>query len=151
MAISDAYATLAEYKARVNKTVTGDNTEITAVLVAVSRLLDKEVERFFTKDAADIVRVYDGNGGRRLYIDDLSATPTSVKADLNGDYDYADSDETLTVNTHYWVGPPNADKGPEPRPFTFLEIRPDNSVLSKWPDQLRAVEPREIAHARAVV
>lgn len=162
-AVTDAYATAAEYKARVGQSGSGSDTEIAAILAAVSRLLDQRTERFFTVDASDVVRLYDGSkavprtanaedlglfsrsvasssDGTRLYIDDLSASPTSVKVDLNADYDYSDDNETLTEGTHFWCGPANADKGPEPKPYRFLDIVPGNGRLARWPDQLRSVQ-----------
>ena len=63
-----------------------------------------------------------------------------VKVDLNGDYDFVDADESLTLNTHYWLVPANADKEAEPAPWTRLEVVPDNTVLGIWPDQKRAVQ-----------
>jgi len=111
------------------------------VLAAVSRLMDRECGRHFTKDAAVVARLYDGNGCAVLRVDDIAATAgLIVKVDLNGDYDFADADETLTINTHYWLAPANADKEAEAEPWTRLEIVPDNAVISIWPAQQRAVQ-----------
>jgi hypothetical protein len=141
-AVTDPYAAAADYLTRCDKTDTGDNTEITAQLTAVSRVIDKACGRFFTVDAAAVARTYDGNGSSLLWLpDDISSTTALVvKADLNADYDYADSNETLTINTHFWVGPQNADKGAEVWPWEFLEIVPGNSVISAWPKQRRSVQ-----------
>lgn len=85
------------------------------------------------------VRVYDGNGKARVWLPDDIATTTGllVKADLNGDYDYTDSDETLTVDTHFWAGPWNSAPT---RPYEFLELIPTNSVATSWPNQRRAIQ-----------
>lgn len=139
-AITDAYAIAGEYRARVGKSDTAADALLDEVLVGVSRRIDRECGRFFTKDATAVARVYDGNGLTRLYVDDLSAAPTAVKVDRNADYDYADADETLTEGIHFWIGPLNADKGPEVRPYRYLDIVPGNSVLTYWPDQTRAVQ-----------
>jgi hypothetical protein len=140
--ITDAYATAAEYRDRTTKTDTGDDAGvITPLLAAVSRLIDRETGRFFTKDAAAVARVYEGGGLTRLYIDDVATVSgLVVKVDLNGDYDYADTDETLTKDTHFWIGPVNAEDGSEPKPYRYLDIVPNNGRLSVWPAQLRAVE-----------
>lgn len=63
-----------------------------------------------------------------------------MKCDLNGDYDVADSGETLAVNTHFWPGPYNALNGSEPKPYEWLELIPSNSAVTVWPRQIRALE-----------
>lgn len=63
-----------------------------------------------------------------------------MKCDLNGDYDVADSGETLAVNTHFWVGPYSAQSGSEPKPYSWLELIPNNSTVTMWPKQRRAIE-----------
>lgn len=86
-------------------------------------------------------RLYHGNGRDRLRVDDIaSATGLIVKADLNADYLFTGADETLTRDTHFWLDPANADKEAEPKPWTHLEIVPDNAVLSLFPAQKRAVQ-----------
>ena len=141
MAVTDAYASAAEYRDRVEKSATGDDTPILVQLTAVSRYLDRRLGRFFTQDAEAVARTLDGNGEARLWVPDIATiTGLLVKVDLDADYDFDDSDETLTINTHFWVGPANADKGPEPNPYLYLQIVPNNGRLSKWPDQLRSVE-----------
>jgi len=141
MAITDSYCTAVEYRARTTKTDSGDDATILAQLTAASRLLDRECERFFGIDASVVARLYTGNGLTRLYVDDLATlTGLVVKADLNGDYDYADSNETLTIGTHFWAGPSNSGLGSEPEPWRYLDIVPGNAVLRVWPSQLRAVE-----------
>jgi hypothetical protein len=141
MAITDPYATVEEYKARIGKSSAGDDEALLEILKAISRLIDRECGRFFGQDAAVVVRLYDGNGQSRLYIDDVvTTTALVVKVDLDGDYDFDGADETLTVGTHFWLGPANADKGPEAMPFRYLEIVPNNGWLSLWPTQARAVQ-----------
>lgn len=88
-----------------------------------------------------MTRVYDGSGCDRLRVDDIaSATGLAVKVDLNGDYLFTGSNETLTRDTHYWLAPANAALEPEAKPWTHLEIVPDNAVLSIFPAQKRAVQ-----------
>jgi hypothetical protein len=140
--VFDAYATAEEFRQRTSK---GDATEddvILSQLVTVSRFLDLRLRRFFTQDAAAVVRTFDGNGEALLWLPADIATTTGliVKVDLNEDYDVTDAGETLTINTHFWVGPADADKGPEPRPYEYLEVVPDNGLFDVWPDQKRAVQ-----------
>jgi hypothetical protein len=140
-AISDAYASCEEYRARVDQSdATGDDV-LLSQLSAVTQYLKGRLGRFFTRDAAVVVRTFDGNGLIRLYVPDIAtATGLIVKVDLDGDFDFDNADETLTLNTHFWVGPANADKGPEVWPFQYLEIIPGNGRLGVWPEQARAVQ-----------
>lgn len=141
MAVTDAYATAAEYRARVTKSDTGDDATILTQLTGASRLLERECGRFFNQDASVVVRLYDGNGLTRIHIDDLSTTTgLVVKVDLNGDFDFADSNETLTVDTHFKVGPVNAGLGAEPEPYRYLDIVPGNAILGAWPSQKWALQ-----------
>jgi hypothetical protein len=140
-AVTDPYVTAAEYKARVSKTGADDDIEITAQLLTVSRFLDLRLGRFFTQDAAVVTRIYDGNGETCLWLPDDIATSTGlvVKVDLDGDYSFAD-ETALTLDTDFWLGPPNADKGPEPFPWEILQVNPNSGQLSEWPDQARAIQ-----------
>jgi len=144
LAAGDSYATAGDYGSHVDKTATDDDVDLAFQLNAVSRFIDRRVRRRdgFNKTAAAEARIYDGNGKSLLWLPDDIATVTGliVKTDLNGDYDYVDANETLTINTHFWPGPYNADKGSEPKPYEWLELRPDNSVVTSWPLQRRALE-----------
>lgn len=141
MAVTDAYATAAEYRAELSKSTTTDDAQILVGLTAISRYIDKRLGRFFTKDASDVARVYMprstgvpvrndwaesenpwryGGLARQLYIDDLSAAPTTIKIDQ--DRDGVFSDETALASTEYELLPRNADKGSEPMPFTCIEL-----------------------------
>lgn len=141
MAVTDAYATAAEYRGNVNKTATDDDVEILRQLTTVSRFLDLRLRRFFTKDAAVVTRTYDGNGETKLWLPDdiASSTGLVVTVDTDGDYSFAD-ETALTLNTDFWLSPPNADKGPEAFPWECLEVVPTSGVISVWPDQLRSVQ-----------
>jgi hypothetical protein len=133
LAVTDAYADAAEYRARVTKTDTADDPTILVQLKAVSRYLDRKMGRFFTIDSAAVARVYDGSQSSKLFVDDIGdKTGIAVKVDMTGDGDFVDSGETLTENTHYIVGPRNAALGPEPEPYTYLELMPSNGLLTSW-------------------
>lgn len=141
MAVTDAYALAADYRARIDKADIADDTVIDAQLTAVSRIIDQRCRRFFTQDAVPVARLFDGNGKARVYVADIATTTgLVVKVDQNADYDYADSNETLAISTDFWVGPDNALLGAEPRPFQFVDIIPTSTKLSVFPVQRRAIE-----------
>lgn len=138
MAVTDPYAQAADYHARVPKAGIGDDATIDAQLAAVSRLIDRacfDGRSHFTKDVAAVARVYDGNGGRLLGIDNLvSASSVKVDMDLDGTF------ETDLAAGVYHLVPLNADKGSEPRPYTGLQLVRYNGTLDVWPAYDACVE-----------
>ena len=130
MAISDAYATVAEYRERVGKTGPSDHDDtVKDQLTAVSRYIERFLGRFFNVDASDVTRLYrvgdDGGvpnlGARKvLTVDDLSADPTSIKIDE--DKDGLFTDETALAATDYVLLPRNALLGPEAEPYHAIEL-----------------------------
>lgn len=144
MALNDPYATPQEYRQRVGAADEKNDAALRPVLAGVSRLVEgpEGCRRFFTKDASAVVRIFHGNGRGVLWLPADIATTAGliVKVDQNGDYDFGDADETLALNTDYWVGPENAELEPEPRPFEYLEVNPSSSLISCWPDQRRSVQ-----------
>jgi len=141
MPLTDPFATAQEYRARIGSKDEGADGVIDEQLAAVSRFLEEEADRTFGRDAAVVARVYDGNGSRRIWVDDIGdLTDLVVKVDLNEDYDFADADETLTIATHYWAGPANAGLGPEPKPYRHLDVVPNNGRLDSWPDRPRSLQ-----------
>ena len=121
MAITDAYATAVQYRAVTGKTDTAVDAQILIDLKAVSRYLEGKLGRFFNVDAADVARIYvPENNLVSIRIDDLSADPTSIEIDEDDDGTYA---ATLAA-TDYELLPHNADKGPEPWPYTRIGMTP---------------------------
>ncbi len=139
-AITDAYATSLEYRSKLRKTDPGDDADVEADLLAISRWLDRKLGRFFTKDAVPVARTFYpqvlpasvrrpatwaesenpwrwGGASRLLLVDDMAAVPTSVIMDEDGDGLFNDSPLGIT---EYECYPPNAALGPEPKPFTAL-------------------------------
>ena len=80
-------------------------------------------------------RVYAAGSRKLLLIDDLSAAPTSVKIDLDGDDTY----ETTLTTGDYELLPRNAAEGPEPRPFTSLGIHPSASTIDHFEGRIEIV------------
>ena len=135
MALLDAYATAAEYRARSNKTGTADDAEILAQLTAVSRWIESYCGRIFNQSSASVVRYFDGQGYSDLAIDDLTTLANvDVDDDDDGTYEIA---VTLT-NVHSL--PSNAAERGEP--YTSLELvrYPSNSQLSRFPRGRRSVK-----------
>ena len=142
MAISDAYATAAQYRTVVSKTDTGDDTDVDTDLTTVSRYLERYLGRFFNVDASDVTRLYvigEGiaeppNGHKTLWVDDLSAAPTTIKIDEDNDGVF--TDETALASTDYELRPLNAPDGPEAKPYTHIYL-PAWGDKSNWPHGLR--------------
>ena len=140
-AITDAYASAAEYRDRVGKTGhSDDDATILLQLKAVSRYIERELAgRFFNVDASDVTRRYRAGdrggvplGGRKvLTIDDLSADPTSIKIDKDDDGLF--SDETALASTDYFLIPRNAPLGPEAEPYLAIELTPWGDEVT-WPE-----------------
>lgn len=119
MAVNTAYATAQQYREATGKTDKAQDAEITTDLTAISRYLDGKLGRFFSQDMEPVTRTYipdtytDG-----LWVDDLAEPPVIIKIDTrrNGKY------ETELDASDYELLPLNADKGPEPRPFTRIQL-----------------------------
>jgi hypothetical protein len=133
VAIGDPYATDVKYKAIIGKTSGDNDSEINAQLLAVSRMLERDVfgGRYFTKDAAVTVRRYRPGGYQRtLSVEDIaSVTGLIVKVDDNVD---GTAETTLAPTTDYELLPLNALTGPELRPYSQLYL-PDRVGRSYWP------------------
>ena len=139
--ITDAYATVAEYRDRVKKHGhDDDDATILLQLTAVSRYIERALAgRFFTVDSSDATRQYRVGdrggpppGGRKvLTVDDLSADPTSIKIDKDNDGLF--TDETALASTDYFLIPRNAQLGPESEPFTAIELTPSGDQAT-WPE-----------------
>ena len=142
MAISDAYATAAEYRGRVTKTDTADDATILTQLTAVSRYLENRTGQFFNQDAALVQRYYprvvNAGGGSRLKVDPIAtATGLVVKWDDAGTFAYG---TTLAITTDFFLAPYNAAREPEALPWTYLELNPKSAVLGSWPTSARSIE-----------
>lgn len=143
-AVTDAYATAATYRGIADKDDTSEDTEIDVDLLAVTRYLTRKLGQFFTKDAAVVARIYEGSGAPRLYLTSHEHVPgiatltgLIVTADVAANYVPA---TVLTINTHFWACPRDADKGAEARPWRYLELIPGNALLANWPSRPSAAE-----------
>lgn len=136
MAITDAYATAAEYRALTEKSDTADDAEILTDLTAITRMVEAQLHRTFNKDATTSTRLYIGTGTPRLYVDDILSI-TSIKLDEDDDGSFAD--ETALASTEYELHPLNAAVGAEPKPYDLIVIPPWATTRSAW-DKDRRIE-----------
>ena len=135
MAITDAYATAAQYKAArriTDDTAPNTDAEILDDLKAVAHgILDAHLGRFFTVDVSDQKREIelDREMPDRSYLEipDLSTNPTTVKIDSANDRTYA----TLLASSDFIMMPRNAALGPEPEPFMGIQLIPSGD-FSNW-------------------
>lgn len=142
MAVTDAYATAAQYRAVIEMTDTSQDSELGDDLTAVSRYIDRKLNQFFTIDESAAARVFVGAGGRTLYLrldDDLNpgigdTDGLTIKVDTDDDGSFAD--ETAWAATDYELRPLNAGDGPEPRPYTQIHV-PSWSSKGGWPVRSR--------------
>lgn len=122
MALSDAYVTAAQYRARVEKTDTGDDTVIDEDLKAASRLVDHHAGQpfGFNKDAAPTTRVvWPTVAGRSLVVPPIAAAAGVVlKVDTNllGSF----TSYTAIPSTDYQLLP--RDAALVARPYTEIYI-----------------------------
>ncbi len=144
MALGDAYATAEEYRAALDGKDPQKDNVILVDLLACSRFMERITQVLsFNVDEADTTRLYYADPGgsdqiqriqsagaslaisgvRELWIDPLSADPTSIKIDE--DQDGLFTDETALASTAYELRPLNAQLNPEPEPFTSI-------VLTRW-------------------
>lgn len=128
-AVTDAYATAAEYRAGIKKTDSSVDTAILADLKAMSRVIETAAGgRFFTKDAAAVAMLFDkpwrvdrDTGFYRLRVGDIAAvTNFEIKVDTDRDGSFAD--ETAWAAGDYELWPLNAALGAEAWPWDTIAI-----------------------------
>lgn len=133
MAMADAYATFAEFKAATGLPVDTLQTTYEGLLLTVSRLIEKYTGRNFNSTAA--VRYFDGSGEGVIEVDDFTAL-TLIEVD-DGSGQWATS---IAVPASWIVYTPYnaAEKG---EPYTGLMLRPGyaGATLSAWPALVFAV------------
>jgi hypothetical protein len=143
MALADPYCSAESYRSLLKKRDEGDDMEITLDLKAVSRWLDRKLQRFFNHDDEPVDRFYWPTGGpkwplplgwaeaenpwtwggftRHLLVDDMSEPPVAVMIDNTGDGMFRYPLDIMPP-TSYELWPQNADKGPEPKPWTTIFV-----------------------------
>lgn len=129
------YLTVTELKASMDIADTADDTELTAAITAVSRLIDAHCGRHFYADAtSDKVRYYTAEDHTVLFIDDL-VTLTTLKT--NGVSDDDTFETTWTATTDYRLEPLNAGQN-------AADVRPHTRIRAvgpkSFPTAIRGVE-----------
>ncbi len=122
------YATLQEMKApgALQITAIGLDPRLLTMIEDVSRMVDDLVGRHFYELAA--TRVFDGDGGSSLLLDDLISIDTSgLKTDDNKDRTF----ESTWALTDYLLRPNNADPAnrgnPRSRPYWEIVVDPSGT------------------------
>jgi hypothetical protein len=127
---TNAYATLAELKAFLGVSGTGDDLRLDQVLTAASRQIEMWCDRKFWLDAAASPTVRQFAAADRHWLDlgrhEIgAATPVTVQVDSAGDGTY----ETTLSSTDYTLGPVNAPVDfPEPLPYRWVQ-----ALSGSWP------------------
>ena len=115
------YATAMQYRNSIGMTDTAKDIEIEADLSAVSRYIDGKMGRFFSKDTVAVSRIYlPERTATFLLVDDIAETPTSIEVDTENDGQYT----TELTTDDYELMPFNATRGPEPWPYTMINLTP---------------------------
>lgn len=130
MALTDAYATAAQYRAVTRNTDRGAEAVILRDLKAVARMLDRRLRRHFNREADATEHLYmapelDAHDPAQaiLFVDDIASTAGLV-IKIDTDNDGLVSDEAALASTDYQLFPLNAARGPEPAPWTSIRLTP---------------------------
>jgi hypothetical protein len=136
MAITNGFATLAEFKARFYPSGLIDITDDTVIenaIEAVSRLIDGKCSRRFWKNTVDETRYFTANYGDLFYTDDIVSI-TTLKTDETGARSYS---RTWAV-TDYDLEPYNALLQYPVQPYTSIRVSPMGTL--SFPFDRKAVQ-----------
>ena len=115
--MSHAYRTVSELKGWLGLSGTGQDTNLGYALDAATAAIDAYTGRQFDIDAAVVTRLYDCEYMDYAEVDDIATSTGLVVKTLNAD---GSVNETLTLNTDYYLAPYNADKVEPVMPFTKI-------------------------------
>lgn len=127
-AVTDGYATAAEYRAAIKKSDSSVDAAILTDLKGMSRVIEVATGRFFTKDAAAVARLFDqrwrvdrDTGFYKLRVGDIASTSNfAIKVDTDRDGSFAD--ETAWDAADYELWPLNAPLGAEAWPWDTIAV-----------------------------
>lgn len=121
ISIVNGYATLDEFKARLEKApATTDDSMLENVVTSVSRWIDQYCQRHFWQTAANTVRVFDTCDSYDLRLgayNELASASITLRTDENVDGVF----ETTWAGSDFQLLPRNVSAAPEQRPYR--EIR----------------------------
>ena len=115
--MSHAYRTVSELKGWLGLSGTGQDTNLGYALDAATAAIDAYTGRQFDIDAAVVTRLYDCEYMDYAEVDDIATSTGLIVKTLNAD---GSVNETLTLNTDYYLAPYNADKVEPVMPFTKI-------------------------------
>jgi hypothetical protein len=115
--MSQSYVAQSELKTWLGITGSGQDTNLTTAIKAASSAIADFCGRQFDIDANVVTRVYDCEFMDFVEVDDIATTTGLIVKTLNAD---GTVNETLTLNTDYYLTPYNADKGDPAMPFTKI-------------------------------
>ncbi len=139
MAISDPYASAADYRQRfINKVSSADEGRVDRALLAASRWIEAHNGEFYNRDASPVARVFmaESSGCLNVAVDGspgiATATGLLVALDTTQDYTYPTS---LVIGTDFELADVNAAFGPEPKPYR--ELRTLTGASYGWSYRVR--------------
>ncbi len=115
--MSHAYRSVSELKAWIGLSGSGQDTNLGYALNAATAAIDAYAGRQFDIDGTVVTRLYDCEYMDYAEVDDIATSTGLVVKTLNAD---GTVNETLTLNTDYYLAPYNADKVEPVMPFTKL-------------------------------
>jgi len=151
-AVTDAYATVEDYRTHIQKSRVVDDSQIERDLTATSRFIDRYLNQHFTQDASDVARTFKTARSRGRYRSDWAESENpwlygpktrvldvdnlvsveSIVVDQNNDNTFA-----LTLEaTDYELLPLNVAKGSEVKPYTQIGLTEYGTVVV-WPTAVR--------------
>lgn len=145
------YTTEAKVEAFLGKAIT--NGALDDNILAAEKMIDNITGRNFKADSAASARLYDGEGGNELVIDDcISVTKVELGNDYWGD---AFTEAPFTGTDRYYTDPANnAAEGVPIRKIIlrnrlFIEGRANQKITAKW--GWSAAVPDDIVYAATVL
>ena len=126
--MSHAYRSVSELKAWIGLSGSGQDTNLGYALNAATAAIDAYAGRQFDIDGTVVTRLYDCEYMDYAEVDDIATSTGLVVKTLNAD---GTVNETLTLNTDYYLAPYNADKVEPVMPFTkiIMAIEKSGKVL----------------------
>jgi hypothetical protein len=122
--MAQEYVTTANLKTYLGLSGSGQDTNLGIAIKAASSAIAAYCGRQFDQDATVQTRKYDCEFMDFAEVDDISTTTGLIVKTLNSD---GSVNETLTINTDFFLAPYNADAGDPPMPFTKIVMAMENS------------------------
>jgi len=115
--MSQSYVALSELKTWLGVTGSAQDTNLTTAIKAASSSIADYCGRQFDIDSSVVTRVYDCEFMDYVEVDDIATVTGLIVKTLEAD---GTVNETLTLNTDYYLSPYNSDKTDPAKPFTKI-------------------------------